>query len=115
MGKNNPMYGKNYRDYMTKEELENYDKKRSNTMKGANNPVSIAVICLTTEKIFQIISEASSYYKIGISDISRCCKGYRLKGDKKIKVKSAGKLSDGTPLKWMLLSEFLEKCEYISL
>jgi hypothetical protein len=104
IGEKNPMYGKNYRDYMTKEELRKYDEKRSKTMSGFNNPSAISVICLTTKKIFKIISDASSYYNIGISDISRCCKGYRMKKDKKVKVKSAGKLPDGTPLVWRYLN-----------
>lgn len=101
---NNPMYGKNYRDYMTKNELELYDKKRSETMSGFNNPMAISVLCLTTKRLFKTISEAMIYYNIGISDISRCCKGYRIKNGKKVKVKSAGKLPNGIPLVWRYLT-----------
>lgn len=93
-GENNPMYGK------------------GDLLKGKNNGKAKSVICLTTNKVFDTAIEGAEYYKCDNSSIIKCCKGYRLKGDKKIKVKSAGKLLDGTPLRWMYLEEFLLKCIY---
>ena len=65
------------------------------------------VICITTNKIFYSAKESSKYYGVNNSDITKCCRGYR--------VKSAGKLPDGTKLVWMFLKDFLNKCEYILL
>ena len=49
------------------------------------------VRCITTGKIFDSIKEASQYYNIDETGISRCCKG---------RFKTSGKLSDGTKLSW---------------
>lgn len=50
------------------------------------------VICLTTNKVFDSLKDASKYYGIkSSSDIVYCCKG---------KSKFAGRLLDGTKLKW---------------
>ena len=57
------------------------------------------VICITTNKIFDSIANASRFYSINSSDISRCCRG---------KIHTSGKLSDNTPLKWMYYDKFLE-------
>ena len=55
------------------------------------------VICLTTNKIFDNLTEAGNYYNCNKGVIGQCCKG---------KNKSAGKLKDGTKLKWMYLSKW---------
>ena len=56
----------------------------------------IKVICLTTMKVFDSITNAGRFYNVDKSQISACCKG---------KLKSAGKLSDGTKLKWQYYKE----------
>lgn len=96
-GKNNPNYGKGDR------------------IRGKNNPGAKAVICLTTNTIFYTTKEGAEYYGITPSAITICCKGCRYSNGKEFKVKSAGKLPDGTLLKWMYLNKFLEKCKYILL
>ena len=122
-GENNPMFGKNYRDYMTeeakkehdkkiskankgkspwkhksKEEIAEWKKKMSNSQKGKregkNSTNRKSVICLTTKKIFFTTKEAGRYYNCDNSSIAKCCKG---------KYKWAGKLPDGTPLIWKKL------------
>lgn len=50
-----------------------------------------AVICITTNKIFESLAEAAKYYSIDKGHISHCCNGF---------LKSAGKLPDGTKLVW---------------
>lgn len=123
-GKNNPMYGKNPRDYMTEEAKKERDKKQSETMKGRNprdswteetkksvskkqsekmkgkytgkdNPTATSVICLTTKEIFYTATEGAKYYNCDNSTIRKCCIGKR---------KSCGKLSDGTPLVWRYIT-----------
>lgn len=53
------------------------------------------VRCITTNKEFDSIAEASEYYGIEFSSISKCCNG---------KQKSAGQLFNGIKLVW----EFIE-------
>lgn len=63
-------------------------------------PNSKMVVCLTTGKIFENIKSASVLYNINSSgDITTCCKGRQ---------KSAGKLPDGTKLKWIYYEDFLK-------
>jgi len=57
------------------------------------------VICLNTNEIFNSITEASKIFNTYKTCISACCKG---------KQKSAGKLEDGTKLKWMYYDEYLK-------
>ena len=119
-GENNPMYGKNPRDYMTEDSKKERDKKQSESMKGRNprdswteetkksaskkqsekmkgkyigknNPTATSVICLTTKEVFYTATEGAKYYNCDNSTIRKCCIGKR---------KSCGKLSDGTPLVW---------------
>lgn len=49
------------------------------------------ILCLTTKMFFYNLQEASDYYNCNLCCIIACCKG---------RYKSAGKLSDGTPLVW---------------
>ena len=123
-GKNNPMYGKNWKDGKTEEEILMHNKKISQSnkgnnpwlnkteeevkiikeklskarmemnIKGKNHPGSKSIICLTTKKIFFSVSEGSEYYNCDASSIVKCCKG---------KCKSCGKLSNGTKLIWKYL------------
>jgi len=55
------------------------------------------VICLTTGEIFESRSEVIRKYP-NASHVSKCCNG---------KEKSAGKLKDGTKLKWMYYEEYI--------
>lgn len=81
--------------------LSDYEKITSEELKvylqKSKNRLCTAVICLTTQIKFDSIMEASNYYNINNSGITACCSG---------KAKSAGKLSDGTSLNWMYLSNF---------
>ena len=74
---------------------EERKQKISEAHKGGK--LSKKVICMTTGKIFNSCKEAAVYYNT--SNVSKCCKG---------KLKSAGKLSDGTKLQW----KFLENYDY---
>ena len=69
---------------------EEYKKKISENSYGKQK-----VICITTGKIFNMIKEASNYYKC--NNISDCCRGTR---------KSAGKLPYGEPLKWKYVKDY---------
>ena len=99
-GHNNPMYGKKHTDeakakisktHKGKHHTEEAKAKMSEIRKGSNNSNAKSVICLTTNMIFDTMMEASGYYGIQQSDISKCCRYKR---------RSAGKLSDGSKLVW---------------
>ena len=55
------------------------------------------VICITAGIIFNKIKDAEKHY--GINNVGLCCSGKR---------NYAGKLPDGTPLKWMYYEDFLK-------
>ena len=99
MGEKNPMYGKNSWENMTEEDKIKRKKKQSESR-------SKLVLCRNTKCIFKNSTIASEYYNIDNSSIHKCCKG---------KLGHCGKLPDGTPLKWMYLSDFLSKCTYTQL
>ena len=82
IGANNPMYGK-YHTIETK-------LKMSEANSGINSSNHKPVICITTNTIFSTITEASNYYGIATSSISKCCKKKR---------SSAGKFN-GKRLVW---------------
>ena len=99
--------GKNPFENKTEEEMEIISNKKSNSMKGKNAGEKSAmwgkpahnrrkVICITTGKIFNSVTEASNYYNVARNTISFCCK---------VKLKSAGKLKDGTKLQWKYLED----------
>lgn len=80
---------------------DNYLQKLEN---GEHIKIEIAgshknVICLTTGKIFYKVVDGANYYNVDCSGISKCCNG---------KVKSIGKLPDGTKLQWMYYECFLK-------
>ena len=116
-GKNNPMYGKDWREGKSQEEIDEHNRKISKALKGRtfseearkklseshkgilkgkNSPLAKEVICITTGEIFGSMTEAGEYYNIGHKSISACCKGRQ---------KTAGKLSDGTKLQWEIYTE----------
>lgn len=68
----------------------------------ASSSRKIKIICLTTGDIFNSSRDAAKEYGVQYKNISKCLKGER---------KSAGKLQDGTPLKWMYYSEYLKQQE----
>lgn len=96
-GKNNP----NYKKPIPKERKERISESLKGRYTGKDSPNAKSVICLTTKRIFYAICDACKFYNIKtFSHISNCCKGYYISKGKKFKVKSAGKLPDGTPLVW---------------
>ena len=116
-GKNNPMYGRDWREGKTQEEINEHNRKISKALKGRtyseetrkklseshkgmfkgkNSPLAKKVICITTGKVFDSMTEAEQFYNVGHKNISACCKGRQ---------KTAGKLSDGTKLQWKIYTE----------
>lgn len=93
-GKGNPNYGKHFSEE-TKKKLSESRKGEKNHMfhkHGKDNPFSKPVICLTTKRVFESQTNAGLFYNIkSPGNISQCCTG---------KIKSAGKLPDGTKLVW---------------
>lgn len=81
-----------YEEYLNmlqnNENIDSYISKHNNTKE---------VICLTTMKVFKSIKAAQEFY--GAGDIGSCCKG---------RIKTTGKLSDGTRLKWMYYDDYLK-------
>ena len=80
---------------MTEDDIQKYledckDKK--------NKPI----ICLTTNKYFDSITDGAKYYSVYFTGVAACCQK---------RCKSAGKLPDGTRLKWMYYSEFKQLTE----
>ena len=121
VGEKNPMWGKNPYANKTPEEMETISKKKSEAISGENHPMwgkkgkdnptygekngmwgkpahnRRKVICITTGKTFNSVTKASNHYKVARNTISLCCKR---------KLKSAGKLQDGTKLQWMYLEDY---------
>lgn len=83
-----------YNDYLKK--LENGEEI---IMVVSNKYRRKKIICVTTNMIFDDAKDASIYAQIDNGTITKCCRGQN---------KSAGKLPDGTPLKWMYYSDFLK-------
>lgn len=80
-------------DYRVWEFLENFDPNKKYTFekRGKFSNRKRKVKCLTTGEIFDTITEAAEKYGLTGSNITAACKG---------RYKSAGKLPDGTPLRW---------------
>ena len=93
-GKENSFYGKHHSEE-SRRKMSESRKGRVITeewRKHISDSNKKKVICITTGKIFNSVKEASEYYNIKCSSsISACCKG---------KLKSCGKLEDGTKLVW---------------
>lgn len=121
-GEKNPFYGRNFKESMSEETYELWVEKHKIKNSGKNNPMygkhgkdnknSKSVMCLTTEKVFYSTVEAGKYYKCDPSGIAKCCR--RDKNKQGYTIKTVGKYN-GTPLKWMYLSDFLSKCTYTKL
>ena len=116
-GENHPLYGKHHSEETkqriseknkgknpyankTPEEMEIIRRKMSENGKGKNagKPASNRnkVICITTGKIFDCVKDASNYYNVARTNISKCCKG---------KIQSAGKLN-GVRLQWKYAKDY---------
>lgn len=87
-----------------------HNKNLSKSLKGKNsgkdNVTSKPVVCVTTGKVFDTITDASKYYNIekSRSHISAFC-------NKRKNFNYIGKLEDGTKLTWMYYDEYLENLE----
>ena len=106
-GEGNPFYGKQHTEESRKkmsesqkgmpkpksEEAKRNMSKNHANVKGKNNPRAKAIICITTKKIFNCITEASEFYNCNRQNISRCLNG---------KQKTCGTLN-GIPLIWKCL------------
>jgi len=57
------------------------------------------VICLATKEVFNSMVEAGQHYDIHKTSISACCRK---------RIKSTGKLPNGTKLTWMYYNEYLQ-------
>ena len=77
------------------EEHKNNLKGRRDSITLSKNPRARRVRCITTGKEFDCIKEAAEFYGIERRSISSCCRG---------KIKSCGKLKDGTKLVWEYLN-----------
>ena len=97
-GENNPMYGK-YHSEETRKKMSEAQKGKKSFMygkTGKDHHSSKTVICITTGQVYYGASEAGRAIGITHQSISKVCNG---------KGKSAGKLSDGTPLKWKYVQD----------
>lgn len=86
-----PLTWRYYEDY-EKLDKKNINKILSESLKPKKH-AQTKVMCITTNKIFDSIKEANKYYGLSPNnrDIGQVCSGKR---------KHAGKLKDGTLLKW---------------
>lgn len=89
-GKGNPMYGRK-RDDVRGDKNPMCNPEIAKKVTGKNNGNSQRVLCITTNKEFDTVKEASEFYKCSSTHIGAVCKGKR---------KHCGKLEDGTKLSW---------------
>ena len=83
---------------------EEWKRKISEIEQGKDNPNAKSVIYITTKRIFLTIKEGAKFYGLKRqNEIGYCCRGYRMKNGKVIKVHSAGKSKEGIPLVWRRL------------
>lgn len=87
-GEKNPMYGKG--ELLKGENSYLYGKF------GKNHHRSKSVICLTTGIVYESAREAERMTGFAQTNISATCRG---------KLKSTGKTSDGTPLRWKYIKD----------
>lgn len=87
------------------EHTEEWKKRNSKLHKGKvvseetrGKMRSRKVICITTNKVFNSLREASRFYNIHCSHLSDCCNGKR---------NFCGKLANGVKLEWKYLSDYL--------
>ena len=114
-GENNRMYGKHHTEEtkmkMRKPKSEEAKRHISEASIGkilseeTKKKISInsinakSTICITTHQVFNSTKKGSEFYNCDSSGVTKCCKN---------KLKSCGKLKDGTPLKWMYYEDYLK-------
>ena len=103
---NIPLVWMYFEEYLklSNDEIKNKINSALNAKKLNNNYNSKKVICTTTGKIFDSITEGSNYYNCLRSHVYDCCNHKR---------KHCGKLKDGTRLTWMYYDEFVVLKEVI--
>ncbi len=77
--------------YHTEESKQKISEANKGKYCGKNHPRAKLIICLTTKHIFLTAKDGAHFYNTDNSTIIKCCKG---------KLKSAGKLPDGSKLVW---------------
>lgn len=88
-----------YDDYLEMTEKDIVDKIEKANKKKIS--IQKKIICLTTNKIFDSISDANIYYNIkSCGNITRSCQE---------NFRTCGRLEDGTPLKWMYYDEYIKQ------
>jgi group I intron endonuclease len=74
-GKNNPMFGKNIKDFMNENDYKDLLLKRSEFTKMGNNPNSKKVKCIELNKIFNCIKDATKETGMSLHLITKSCNG----------------------------------------
>jgi group I intron endonuclease len=87
-GEKNPMFGKDFSD--------EHRRKLSESHKGKKSFCAKTIICITTGQVFYGSEEAGRIVGINSSNIRKVCRGEK---------KSAGKLPDGTKLRWAYIQD----------
>lgn len=95
-GEEHPLYGRP----LSEEVKLKIGEANKGKLAGEKHPFAREVICVTTGKIFKTAKEGGEYYNTSNSSIGACCKG---------KLKSSGKLEDGTKLVWMYYKDYLKQ------
>jgi hypothetical protein len=90
-----------WEDYIKMNENDIFIKLREPLIPKYNNYKKL--ICITTNKIFETIKNASEYYNCCSRNISKVCNGT---------LKHCGKLEDGTKLQWKYIKDLTQE-EYI--
>jgi len=106
-GEGNPFYGRHHTEE-TRQKIrekaigrthsDEARRKMSLKRRGKDNPAARKVLCITTGLEFDTAREAAEYYGVHPNGVRMCCRGER---------KYAGKLPDGTELKWIYIDDRL--------
>lgn len=70
-----PFYGKSHSEETREKISEKHKRLDKSHLKGAKNPSSRPIICITTGEVFKTASEASLQYQTDLSSIIKCCRG----------------------------------------
>ena len=110
-GEGNPMYGKIFSQEYRQKLSESHLGKNN----GENHPRARKVICITTNEIFDTLTEGAKKYNInGTGYISNCCRGYVINKGKKYNVNYCGKHPiTGEKLVWKYYDEYLKEQELL--